>query len=146
MCLRAGECVGEPVKMCTIPEPGSGFYTTWKNSVSQTRSESFRTRCVGVPYSQPTRLKYLLCFYPTFLVSFFSFSLSFSRLIPFSSLSFFSSIHLLTSSSSSFFSPFHRSLERRVTFIPFRSAAWCHVRFVIQRVCWNSEVDVVLKK
>lgn len=105
VCLRAGECVGEPVKMCTIPEPGSGFYTTWKNSVSQTRSESFRTRCVGVPYSQPTRLKYLLCFYPTFLVSFFSFSLSFSCLIPFSSLSFFSSIHLLTSSSSSFFFP-----------------------------------------
>lgn len=98
VCLRAGECVGEPVKMCTIPEPGSGFYTTWKNSVSQTRSESFRTRCVGVPYSQPTRLKY-----PSASILRFSYLSSFSFSLFLLSHSFFLSFFLFIHPSFNFF-------------------------------------------
>lgn len=94
MCVWARARVSEPAKMCTIPELGSGFYTTWKNSVSQTGKRKFSnsmrrgalqpTNEIEIPLVSASpfqhsilRFSYPL-FFPLSLVSFpFSFFLSF---------------------------------------------------------------------
>lgn len=111
MCVWARARVGEPAKMCTIPELGSGFYTTWKNSVSQTGKRKFSnsmrrgalqpTNEIEIPLVSASPFQHSI---PRFSYPLFSlFLLSHSSFSFF--LSFFSSIHLLTSSfsSSSFF-------------------------------------------